>query len=390
MTLLDFIDKIAQRALQYPHVFLKPGHNGPYFHPETELRNKGHWLITFCKLYEWTGREAYKSKAAEFAEYIVSKDARPYGYSFYHRNTLKKDRCNGLVGQAWTFEALAQAAETFQNNTFNKLAEEVFLQHHFNTKYALWNILEIDGEILPIDNAFNHQLWFAAGISMVNSHNTEIHSQISSFLEKLFDNVTILENGLIYHEFDFEIQDAYGKNAKLSFRKRIKQQIKQILSGTGRNKVTDITSLTPVEKKEWLWKKMKHKSIGYHAFNMYAFALLKQRYPEHPVWNNPLFKKTVDYLFSEEYNQGINNNEYSFAYNPPGYEVPFSVAVLQPPEQEQLHSFAQSWVNRQIEICFNPETYLFDRNNVDPSTLTARLYEVTRLEYAILKKINIL
>ena len=169
MNLIEFIENIGQKALQHPERYLIPGHNGPYYHQETPIRNKGHWLITFCKLYEWTGDEAFKDKAAEIAENLLSKEARPFGFSFYHRDAPKKDQCNGLVGQAWTFEALGQAATTFQDQVFSSVAEEVFLQHHFNEEHGLWNILEVNGRILPIDNAFNHQLWFAAGIAQVKN-----------------------------------------------------------------------------------------------------------------------------------------------------------------------------------------------------------------------------
>lgn len=387
MTLLDFIDNIAQQALEYPHVYITPGHNGPYFHPETPVRNKGHWLVTFCKLYEWTGRELYKSKAAELAEFIVSKEARPHGYSFYHRNAPKKDKCNGLVGQAWTFEALAQAAKTFGDHGFNKLAEEVFLQHHFNQKHALWNILEIDGKILPIDNAFNHQLWFAAGISLVNSKNAEIHRQLTSFLDQLFHNVTTLDNGLIYHEFDFEPEDPYQrrKDRRLDV---IKQKLKLILS-PGKSVEAKVNTLTPAEKKEKLWHKMKNKSIGYHSFNTYAFALLKQQYPAHPIWEHGTLKNIVKYLFTDEYIQGVKDNQYSFAYNPPGFEVPFSIYVLQKLEESHFCTLAQNWVNQQLAISYNQASGLFDQNNQDPVTLTARIYEVTRLDQHVLNRITI-
>lgn len=387
MTLIDFVENIAHNALQHPQIYLKGGHNGPYFHRETALRNKGHWLITFCKLYEWTGKEAYKQKAAEIAEYLLSREARPCGYSFYHRDAPKKDRCNGLIGQAWTFEALAQASETFKNTSFSKLVEEVFFQHHFNEKHALWNILEVNGKVLPIDNAFNHQLWFAASISLIKSDNVRIHERLTLFLDELLNNLSVLESGLIYHEFDFEPMDSYAKVQKVGVKGKLKQKVMQVIGVRCFN--TDFSALSPEEKKKQLWKKMKHKSIGYHAFNTYAFALLKQKYPEHPVWDNPLFIKIVNYLFTTEYKKGIEDNEFSFAYNPPGFEVPFSVHALLPSQLENFLGFAQEWVNWQIALTYNKRTKFFDRNNRDPLTLTARLYEITRIAPSVLGKICI-
>lgn len=387
MTLLDFIDSIASNALKHPRIYLKPGHNGPYFHPETALRNKGHWLITFCKLYEWTGKEAYKQKAAEIAEYLLSLEVRPCGYSFYHRNAPKKDRCNGLIGQAWTIEALAQASETLQETSFSQLAEEVFFQHNFNENHALWNILQVNGKILPIDNAFNHQLWFAASISLIKSKNAVIHERVTLFLDELFNNLPILDNGLIYHEFDFEPMDSYAKMRKLGVKEKVKRKVMQIMGIKNFN--GDFSALSPEEKKKRLWKKMKHKSIGYHAFNTYAFALLKQTHPEHALWDSPSFGKIVDYLFTAEYKKGIENNMFGFAYNPPGFEVPFSVHALLPSQLDNFSGFAQKWVNRQIALTYSKDTKFFDRNTQDPLTLTARLYEVTRIEPSMLRNILI-
>ncbi len=387
MTLLDFIEGIAQNALKNPQIFFQAGHNGPYRHPETLVRNKAHWLITFCKLYHWSGKDLYKAKALEFAEYLLSKAARPNGYSFYHRNAPKKDKCNGLIGQAWTFEALAQASATFQDTTYNKLAEEVFLQHHFNEEHALWNILEIDGEILPIDNAFNHQLWFASSISLINSDHPKVQSRISMFLDKLFENVIVLDNGLIYHEFGFEPKDSYGKKQKAGITMRLRQGIKKIFVMERKD---DSVVLSPEEKKEKLWQKMKYKSIGYQAFNTHAFAMLKQQLPSHPIWKNQLVDKVVDYFFTEEYIQGIEDNTYGFPYNPPGFEIPFSLSVLKPTmDSHTLHELSQKWINKQLEQCFDASSGRMEKNTADPNTLTARLYEITRLDKKILNSVLI-
>ena len=54
----------------------------------------------------------------------------------------------------------------------------MFLRHHWNEAEGLWNCLDIDGSILPVDLTFNHQLWFAYSGSRVIEHkqNTQIHN----------------------------------------------------------------------------------------------------------------------------------------------------------------------------------------------------------------------
>ena len=132
---------------------------------------------------------------------------------------------------------------------------------------------------------------------------------------------------------------------------------------------------------------MKHKSIGYHAFNTHAFAMLKDQYPTHKLWQNPTFRKIVNFLQTDEYKAGIQHNEFSFAYNPPGFEVPVSLQQLQ--DEKPAVSEVQSWIQQQIDHTYNWETGLFDKDTQDISTLTARLYELTRLDESLMRQINI-
>ena len=174
MRLNKMILKIAENnsKLQNEDGSFPPGHNGPYHDTETPVRNSGHWLITFSKCYKLTNKSKYKDKVYQLAEYLTTEDARPNGYSFYHRNKKGKDKCNGLIGQAWTFEALTEATKILKDNKYALLAEDIFFQHTFNEECGLWNRLEIDGKILPIDRTFNHQLWFAACASLIKSQKS--------------------------------------------------------------------------------------------------------------------------------------------------------------------------------------------------------------------------
>jgi hypothetical protein len=81
------------------------GHNGPHGDEETPVRNTSHALYILCWLVD-SGFDEYKDKANLAVDYLLSKQARPMGSSFWCRSNPEKDFNNGLVGQAWVFEAL--------------------------------------------------------------------------------------------------------------------------------------------------------------------------------------------------------------------------------------------------------------------------------------------
>ncbi|MEM6844675.1 MAG: hypothetical protein AAF944_00635 [Bacteroidota bacterium] len=384
MNALDLLFELGEACLQSPKIYLQPGHNGPYHHPETPLRNQGHWLITFSRLYEWSGEEKYRQMVEKLAETLVDPQYRPHGYSFLHRNVRGKDHCNGLMGQAWTIEALATAAAVLNEPKYIKLASEVFLQHPFDESLGLWNVLEIDGTAKAVDNAFNHQLWFAAAASFIMDSDPLIAERIHIFLEKMWDNVTVLDNGLIYHELESIAEDKFETVVVSSNFINIRQAASVLLQKLGLKQ----KPLSPEKRKELQWEKMLKKSIGYHSFNTYAFGLLKNNIPEHPIWNYPKLRKIISYLSTKEYSSGIENNRYSYSYNPPGFEIPFSLAAFEDDEEGNTQC-AQLFLQQQLDFCYNHKSKLMDRNNEDPFTLTARAYEISRLDSKFLEKITI-
>ena len=364
-----------------PGRFLQPGSNGPYKDFETPVRNYGHWLLTFSKCYEINHDKKFLNKVNEFAEYLISNDSRPSGHSFHHRNSPNWDKCNGLIGQAWTFEALACASSVLRNKKFAEVAEEVFFQHKFNVEYGLWHRLEISGDILSIDETFNHQLWFAACASLLKTPRVnEIHQILVRFMECLPQNITVLDNGLIYHPIERKLNE--NRQKKLS-RWNLKNAIRSVtpiferLSG----KTKDVRTA--------LRAKMIHKSIGYHQFNMYAFAILKDAIPEHPFWVSEKFSKSVSYLMSDAYKNGLFDNEYGYNYNPPGFEVPYAISVFSKLNLDESDAISSFYINEQFKRSYNVDSKMMDRNTDDPLTHTARVYEITRFENSMLERIQV-
>ena len=134
---------------------------------------------------------------------------------------------------------------------------------------------------------------------------------------------------------------------------------------------------------------MTTKSVGYHQFNMYAFAILKESFPDHPFWLSPRFQSSVDYLISNEFKNEISENRFGYPYNPPGFEAPFALSVLTNLTEDELVKISSWWIDQQFKKCYNPETKMMARNTKDPLTLTARVYELARLPNSILERTEV-
>ena len=385
--LKEVVIDIAEQAIKHPDVYLLPGKNGPYRDRETPVRNYGHWLIIFARCYEWTEGPEFKEKVLELAEYLCSEKARPYGYSFHHRNKVGKDKCNGLIGQAWTLEALGVATRLLGNTRYSTVGEEVFFQHPFNENHGLWNRVEIDGNILPLDVAFNHQLWFAASACQLKcARSAEVNRRVVRFLDRLDENCVTFQDGLIYHPIEHLLKAKTPGGFS----------IRGLLDRALQYSVGAIKGLRFSEKqvgREERERKIRgdfvYKSIGYHAFNTYAFAILKQEIPGHCFWESERIDRVVSYLLTETYLERLKENRYGYPYNPPGFEVPYSLIVLAKLDRDHLLESCEKWVGEQFKRCFEHSSLRMSRNTEDPVTHTARMYELTRMPEEMLIKIGI-
>lgn len=347
--LYNYIEESAYSAIvmQEDNGSMPPGHNGPYYDPETPVRNTSHWLITFLKAYKVTGDKKYLDAALKASNYLCSKEARPMGAAFWHRKNPQKDFCNGLIGQAWTIEALVEAAVVLEKPELSHLAEEVFLMHPFDWNAGVWQRVAVDGMHLTIDGTFNHQLWFAAAGGLLAPYSKETELRVQRFLNRLHKLIHLYSNGLIRHS--------------LFVNQNLEQKAKKMFSFTKGFLINR--------------KPLIHKAIGYHQFNLYALAMLKQFDPEHSFWQSNKFEKLWNYANSDQYKQAIKNNQFGYPYNPPGFEMAFALAVFKDEsDQEQ-----QEWLAEQFQRCFDFKTNLMTLDTKDPMTQAARLYEVTRM-----------
>jgi len=383
----DLLRSHASEAVKTASSWTMPaGHNGPYADPETPVRNTGHWLMIFAKMYEWTGEPVYRAKVKELADYLCSSEARPGRFAFHHRKG-PKDHCNGLIGQAWTMEALATASYALEDPRYAALAEKVFFQHPFDEEMGLWHRLEVDGRVLSCDGTFNHQLWFAACASILQTENRhEVMRRIHVFIDRLRQNLTVLPDGLIYHPIEHLM--VKRSREQLRRKRRLRPSIRRWLSAIKRGRLREAFLHEPTIRAQRRLQE-EHRSVGYHSFNTYAFAILHGQTTSHSFWRTPRFQQTIDYLRSDAYSDTVDENKYAYGYNPTGFEVPFTLFVLGNYSRDDMLPLFTAWMSRQIERCHNPMTLQMDRNTDDRVTLTARMYELVRLPRALLESIHV-
>lgn len=359
-TLYGLTEQSASAALevQRSNGAMPSGHNGPYYDPETPVRNTSHWLITFLKAYQISGDPQFREAAERAVNYLCSREARPMKASFWHQKTPEKGTCNGLIGQAWTIEALAVAARELEDAQAAQVAEEVFMLHPFNEKAALWTPVNADGTYHGVDHTFNHQLWFAAAGGLLAPHaGEEVQARVTRFLDRMSYRLRTHPSGLIRHLIVPEY----------SWKKLIiaaVQRTKNFLAALRRGQI-------------WAFRR---KEVGYHAFNLYGMALLKSQYPDHSFWKSKAMRTAWDYAKSDSFREEIRKSEYGYPYNPPGFEMAFAYEMFGDGlSMSAIRQRQTYWIVEQVRRCYDFGSKMMNRNTEDPETHAARLYEAVRL-----------
>lgn len=328
------------------------GHNGPYNDNETPVRNTAHWLFALSHFAGLLKDENFISSAHKACDYLVSSEPRPMKASFFCRANPEKDFCNGLMGQAWAMEALIAAGRKLGRKDAIDVAREVFFLHPWLERSAVWRCVAVDGSYLEPDNTFNHQLWFAAIASQLNDE--EATRRALRFLDIAGQSVQTYRDGVVFHQSRL---GPLANIAKEGIKRSVKIGIKEVLGVQARSSLYS-------------------KSVGYHGFNMYAFALLKERFPEHPFWFTPKFKRMLGVSKKEHFLNSLDQSAYGWPYNPPGIEFAFVGEVF-----GMGHDYCKTWITRQFERTYNNYTdELLTRNVPDPATSSARIYEAVRLK----------
>jgi hypothetical protein len=356
MRLYDVIAESAgaARKFQRDDGSFPGGDNGPYGDPETPVRNTAHWLITLLKAFQITGDERFEQAARAAGRYLASDAARPMGATFFCRANPEKDFCNGLVGQAWVIEALVAGGEGLGEVAWIDLARELFLLHPFDPEFGLWRIVNVDGSYRGYDVTFNHQLWFAACGSLIPaSGDIAVTAQVTRFLDRAatVHLRRVSRRGRVMHHIR-------GFAPSHELLKRISSWRRPLAARRSR-------------------EAMEIKEIGYHAFNLYGLALLRRAIPEHVLWRSDSLGRSLRYLETNEFLDGLETSQFAYGYNPTGFEVAFALEVLEA-EREGSAELRRWWIERQLVRTMGTDS-LLTGGTTDPITLAARLYQATRL-----------
>jgi hypothetical protein len=357
----DFIDDSALRGLkeQNKDGSMSGGHNGPYLDQDTPVRNTAHWILIWSSQKNKTNYSDFKCAINNALDYLIGLYHDRKKGCYICRTNLNKDSSNGLIGQAWLFEGLIAGSAETKRLEARELALNIFNQHRFDCSKGVWHKLSFDGNVTGVDNTFNHQLWFSAISSAFNDNNVD--KKIGVFLDLAGKNVQVYPNGVIFH---------LSKLGKYSF--------KDFFSIRGIKNIIKVNLLF-IKNKD-----IYYKSVGYHAFNLYAFALLKRKFPDHPFWSSKKMEKMLKITKNKKFIVDLSVSEFGWQYNPPGVELAFVGEVF-----EMGHEYCQKWLNLQLKHTYNKNnSELLTKNSHDINTSMARLYELTRLrgEYSANEK----
>ena len=358
MILKDIFIRMCEKglALQRNDGSMPPGHNGPHDDPETPVRNTSHWLISFLKARELSGDDRFLQAARSCLVYLMGPGARPGSGAFWHRNNPKKDFSNGVMGQAWTLEALIYAGYTLKDDTALKLAVEVFKMHPYDQSLKAWKIIDLEGNVTGIDRTFNHQLWFASiGCKLMEYGGVQITDSTMDFVNSIHTNIGIYPDGVIKHY-------PYGYAQNTSLRRT-----------TGRW-VHHIKQLIKPDRKAY------SHSAGYHAFNTYALNSIRKYCPDAPFFNNRKFERVLAAFQQHYFRNALDLAAFGFPYNPPGTEIAVSLQSANMLSEVEKKGHMRYWLNRQFERNFDPSTFRMIRNTPDPLTYEARIYEMYQLD----------
>jgi hypothetical protein len=322
-----------------------PGNDGPHGSLETPLRNTSHWLLTQLCAYELTGAKRFQRSAIRAADFMMREEWRPGGASFWHRMHPVKDRCNGLIGQAWTCLALAEATRVLGRPEYAGLGLQVLNAHRYDPRSNLWINLEIDGLDRGINVNLNQQVWFACAATacLRMSSSPGLSDRLGSFRKNLAPKVRTRPDGIFYHL----LPDSRWQEIRREYRARRGGHLNRF-------------------------------EVGYHAFTLLGLCKLAEYEPApgSSPWTRNL-EPALQALESPEFLGALLEDPFAFAYNPTGFEIARILDRLG--GAGPASPKAREWVQLQLDLHFDSDTALMRKNSADPATLAARFCEAADL-----------
>lgn len=343
------VASVNAKARQASDGAMPSGHNGPYRHPETPIRNTAHWAISFTRAWELTGDVSYRVAAERATRYLLNAFDAHNRRMLPCRRQRGKDVANGLMGQAWAIEGLAETGYRLGIEEALLGALELFCNHPYDAKAGGWLRLQPDGSPNGFDWNFNHQLWFcASGALLMLAGYDKPAAAVEDFCRRIGAHIRFYPSYLIRH----------ANNRFLA----------RGIRGRAVGAVRDVYYL-PLGRKMW------RKSLGYHCFNTYALALIERYLPAVGLLKSKEILPAFEYLCCDDFWDLVEQSPYGFPYNPPGWEAAFSIEVAFSERQK----WVERWLKRQRQETWEPAAKAFIRQTRDIETAKARIYEATRL-----------
>lgn len=357
MMLADLIIKSAETGFyeQNSDGSMPAGHNGPHRDPETPVRNTSHWLIFFLLAYKLSSEKKFEAASEKCLRYLESDKARPMNATFFHRFNREKDFSNGVMGQAWTMEALIYGYKHFKYEKTLKIAEDIFNIHPYDRTLQCWKTVNVDGSIRGFDSTFNHQLWFASiGCRLISEGINSAKESTLHFIDHITDNLETYPDGVISHY-------PYGYSKPETFRRKVGRFIHKV-----KNRLSS-------QKAQYF------HSLGYHGFNTYALSVIYESFPDIDLFQSDTLKQTIELFSDRDFEKNMVNTKFGYPYNPPGIEAAVSIEKMGVLPIDDKKKLILRWLQNQFDNSFNYSTYRMGKNTSDPVTLQARLYELYRL-----------
>lgn len=362
----DLIPSVADYGIreQSPDGSMPSGCNGPWRDSVTPVRNTAHWNITFLEAYNETADESYYESAKLCTNYLLSDVARPNGTVWHHRNS-SMSKTNGLIGQAWTIESLCRSTKAGVDDRASETVREAIDAHPFNERLGAWEYVDLNGDSQGVMFTLNQQIWFTAMVKRASNLVTGIDfdNEVEVFLDNLEDLLVNANTGGFQHTMSFP-------NNVVKLLEYIKENVRQ-------QRVPQ-SILRKFRHREKIFA--KERRIGYHTFCLTGLAILAEQCPSHDIWKSDVIRNGLEYATSNTYYMAVQNNKYGFQYNVPGLEIPYIFRVFSEINGEDIPKGLESkWISTQFEKHYDTTRNILGLNTVDPETLSARMYESTRI-----------
>lgn len=339
--------------------FIPGGHNGPYIHPETPIRNTCHVIVMINNSIEFIKNDELRSQFSDalncFLRYLIN-NLYLLDKQFIHRG-LGTDSCNGVIGDAWVIEALSiqnqwiEDEVGFQKNSLLKIIVD---RLKFNRKGQFAYRFDALKGKMSADFTFNHQLWLAASIA--DSLNCiELDDNIVLNFPKKFLNAS----------------------CQFAFKTRSKGLVNHLYYGSS---FKNLINRFFYSKAELLNpSKVDYKERGYHLFNAFAFAKLYLVFPEHEFFSTSSFLNCIKYINSDFIeNLDQENNKYGCLYNNYAFELPFIYYAFKGSFSfDMSESEMLLLIKKSLDESWSESEKAFVNNELDIMTHMARVYELS-------------